>query len=94
MAGQQLDFDSIKHRNILGQDSWSARELMPLLGYIWWQNFEKVIQEAMIAASNPASGLKLEDLFRAVTKKSTGGRPRKDSFLSKRACYLIARAPV
>lgn len=84
------DFESIKRINVLGHEYWIARELMPLLGYDKWQNFEKVIQDAMIAASDPESGLKLEDLFTAVSKKS-GGRPQKDYFLSKRACYLIAQ---
>lgn len=91
MVGHQPDFDSVKRTNILGQDYWSGRELMPLLGYTWWQNFEKVILEAMIAASDSESGLDVENLFSAVTKKSTGGRPQKDYFLSKRACYLIAQ---
>lgn len=85
------DFESIKRINILGQEYWSARELMPLLGYDKWQNFEKVIQEAMIAASGPESELKVEELFTAISKKSTGGRPLKDYFLSKRACYLVAQ---
>lgn len=92
MAGQQPDFDSIKRTNILGQDYWSARELMPLLGYDKWQNFEKVIQEAMIAASEPESGLKLDENFTAVSKVSgKRGPAQKDYFLSKRACYLIAQ---
>jgi DNA-damage-inducible protein D len=92
MAGQQPDFDSIKRTNVLGQEYWSARELMPLLGYDKWQNFEKVIQEAMIAASDPESGLKLDENFTAVSKVSgKRGPAQKDYFLSKRACYLIAQ---
>ncbi len=84
------DFDSIKQINVLGHEYWSARDLMPLLGYeASWQNFENVIREAMIAASEAA--LDLDRLFNAVIKKSTGGRPQKDYFLGKRACYLIAQ---
>lgn len=90
MGVQRPDFDSIKHINVLGDEYWSARELMPLLGYTAsWQNFENVIKEAMIAASN--AGLDLDRLFNAVIKKSTGGRPQKDYFLGKRACYLVAQ---
>ena len=45
------DFDSIRHVTVLGQDYWSARELMPLLGYGQkWQNFAKVIAKALQAA--------------------------------------------
>jgi DNA-damage-inducible protein D len=91
MAGQP-DFESIKRTNILGQVYWSARELMPLLGYDRWQNFEKVIQDAMIAANDPESGLKLDENFTAVSKVSgKRGPAQKEYFLSKRACYLIAQ---
>jgi DNA-damage-inducible protein D len=30
---QQPDFDSIKQENVYGIEYWSARDLMPLLGY-------------------------------------------------------------
>ena len=84
------DFESIKHVNILGHDYWSARELMPLLGYTAsWQNFENVIKEAMIAASEV--GLNLDELFNVIIKKPTTGRPQKDYFLTRRACYLTAQ---
>lgn len=88
------DFESIKRINIIGQEYWSARELAPLLGYeASWQNFEKVIKEAMIAAAE--GGLNLDDHFNAVIKMVTIGsgakRKIKDYFLSKRACHLIAQ---
>lgn len=92
MGVQQPDFDAIKHVNVLGHDYWSARELMPLLGYgNKWQNFENVIAKAMTAAQE--AGLPLEEVFTAVSKKPSmqGGRPSQDYFLSKRACYLIAQ---
>ena len=57
------DFESIKHQNILGQEYWSARELMPLLGYVYWQSFEQVIQKAMLAATSLELGVKAEDHF-------------------------------
>ena len=88
------DFESIKHQNILGHDYWSARELMPLLGYgNKWQNFEKVIEKAMLAGQE--ADLPLADYFTAVSKiiriGKGGQREIKDYFLSKRACYLIAQ---
>lgn len=87
---QKPDFESIKQINILGHEYWSARDLAAILGYsASWQNFENVIKEAMIAASEV--GLNLDELFNAVIKKSTGGRPQKDYFLLKRACYLIVQ---
>ena len=91
---QVPDFESIMQMNILGDEYWSARDLMPLLGYgNKWQNFEKVIAKAMIAAQE--ADLPLLENFTGVSKNVPGqaGRPGQDYFLSKRACYLIARAP-
>jgi hypothetical protein len=46
-----------------------SRDLMPLLGYgsTSWHNFEKVIKEAMIAASEAAAPL--DDHFNAVVEE-------------------------
>lgn len=41
------DFESIKQINIVGIEYWSARDLMKMLEYEYWQNFEKVIQKAI-----------------------------------------------
>ena len=43
-------FDDIKHISEEGNEFWSARELMPLLEYSKWENFHKVIKQAMIAS--------------------------------------------
>lgn len=89
------NFDSIKQINVYGIEYWSARELMPLLGYDLWQNFEKVIKKAIIAATSPELGMRLEDHFseiQEVTGKGKGAKQtRKNYLLSKRACYLIAQ---
>lgn len=42
-------FDSIKHINEFGNEYWYARELMPLLEYKKWENFNNVIKCAMVA---------------------------------------------
>ena len=85
------DFESIKRINVLGHEYWVARELMPLLGYgNSWQNFEGVIKDAIMAATE--GGLNLEENFNGVTKVSgKRGPAKKDYFLSKRACFLIAQ---
>jgi hypothetical protein len=89
------NFERIKQINILGREYWSARDLMEVLGYDYWQNFEKVIKKAMKAAASPEINLTLTDHFSDVTKMVTIGsgakRKVKDYFLSKRACYLIAQ---
>src|SRR5258708_700314 len=89
------DFEQIKHINSIGREYWSARELMDALGYDYWQNFEKVIKKAMVAATSREANVALEDHFSDVTKMVTIGsgakRKVKDYFLSRRACYLIAQ---
>ena len=48
---QTPDFDSIKQTNPYGMEYWSARDLMPLLGYKKWQKFEDAIARAMTACT-------------------------------------------
>lgn len=91
---EKPDFESIKRFNVLGHEYWSARDLMPLLGYgKKWQNFEKVIRKATISAQK--AELHLEGHFTGVSKMSLigqgGQRPTQDYFLSRHACYLIAQ---
>lgn len=81
-------FDSIKQVRKDGTEHWSARDLMPMLGYgDKWQNFESAIDRAKIAAE--VQGQNVENLFTGVSKK-TGGRPQQDYELARFACYLVA----
>jgi DNA-damage-inducible protein D len=87
------DFDAIKQTNVYGMEYWSARDLMPLLGYgKKWQNFEGVIKKAMIACEE--SGNIVANHFTGVSKMVSIGsgaqRPQNDYHLSRFACYLIA----
>ena len=50
---------------------WYARELMPLLGYERWENFDKAVSRAM--ESCETSGIEVADHFREVTKMITAG---------------------
>jgi DNA-damage-inducible protein D len=44
-------FDSIRHLDEQGE-YWLARELMPLLAYAQWRQFEDVIEKSKIASQN------------------------------------------
>ena len=72
---------------------WFARELMTLLGYERWENFDKTINRAM--ESCETSGFVVSDHFRVDTKKvplgSGAHRNVKDYMLTRYACYLIAQ---
>lgn len=90
LFGDQLGgspFDDIKQTDG-AREWWSARDLMPLLGYgADWRNFVAALDRSMVAATN--QGLSVETLFVGVTENS-GGRPRKDYQLSRYAAYLVA----
>lgn len=72
---------------------WYARELMPLLGYERWENFEKAIKRSMDSCET--AGITVPDHFREVTKMvqlgSGSQRAVKDYMLTRYACYLIAQ---
>ena len=48
-------FEEIKHIDKNGVEFWHARELMPILQYSNWQNFEKIINKAKISCENAIS---------------------------------------
>lgn len=60
-------FDLVIHRyDTADIEFWYARELMPLLGYERWENFDKAVNRAM--ESCETSGIEISDHFREVTK--------------------------
>src|SRR5690242_10469777 len=94
MMSMSPDFESIKQHNIYSEEYWSARDLMPLLGYGQkWQNFSAVIEKAITACHG--NGIPVDNHFTDASKMVSLGsgsqRKLKDYHLSRFACYLIAQ---
>ena len=84
----QSPFDAIKNINLeTGLEYWSARELMPLLGYDKWERFSGVIERAI--ASLEAQGVGVEGNASRLREPS-GKTTREDFHLSRFAAYLVA----
>ena len=86
-------FEEIKHIDENGMEFWYARELMFVLQYSNWQNFEKIIDKAKISCEN--SGISVFEHFTDVNKLSKRANNAeveiKDYKLSRYSCYLIAQ---
>ncbi|WP_173383141.1 DNA damage-inducible protein D [Fibrobacter succinogenes] len=86
-------FDSsLQHYENTDIEYWYARDLMTLLGYERWENFDKTIDRAK--ESCKTTEMNESDHFREVTKMvdlgSKAKREVKDYMLTRYACYLIA----
>ncbi|MFN8586866.1 MAG: DNA damage-inducible protein D [Candidatus Eisenbacteria bacterium] len=85
-------FESIAHRED-GVEYWLARELMVLLGYSKWANFELVLDKARLSCET--AGQSAADHFAdAGTMVEVGSgafRRISDFALTRYACYLIAQ---
>ena len=86
-------FEEIKHVDEYGEEFWYARELMIVLQYSNWQNFQKIIEKAITSCEN--SDISAYEHFTDVSKtiKMPKGAQKtiKDYKLSRYACYLIAQ---
>ena len=58
-------FDDIRHEEN-GVEFWYARELMELLEYAQWRNFEKIVEKAKVSCDN--NGICVSDHFADVSK--------------------------
>lgn len=88
-----INFENIKKIDQDGVEYWEARELMVLLEYTKWSNFENVIEKAKSACT--LSEQDVLDHFADISKPIKGGKGAIQSILdyklSRYACYLIAQ---
>ena len=86
-----ITFDTIKRTTEYGAEYWVARELMSVFGYDTWRRFEDAISRAIEACDTSGNDSSQEFLPVLTKTLEIGGRPGKDYFLSRYACYLIAQ---
>ncbi len=91
MKPQSSTFESIKQVTHSGVEYWSARDLVPLLGYDKWQNFDIVIQRARTICA--LTNLELSEHFSVTSKVISAGfgakREVKDYYLTRYALHLV-----
>lgn len=85
--GAQSPFDAIRRVSEVGTEYWSARELMPLLGYGKWENFQSAIERAAATAANSDAG---HTISRRQEMVEQGGANRIDYRLTRFGAYLVA----
>ncbi|MGP9725206.1 BRO family protein [Corynebacterium sp. AOP40-9SA-29] len=81
-------FDGIRQVDEDGAEFWSARDLMPLLGYSAWRNLAVPMNRAMATAVN--QGHDKARHFAGSRKVSVSGPPQEDVLLTRFAAYLVA----
>lgn len=85
-------FDDIRHIDEQENEYWEARELMKLLGYKEWRNFEKIIYKAMIACNNSKNTIVYDFVdVNKIVEAGASSKVIKDYKLSRYACYLIVQ---
>ena len=80
-------FDSIKRTDDAGIDYWSARDLMPLLGYDKWERFEETVERAMVAIANTGASAAHNA---SRLREASGKTIRTDFHLSRFGAYMTA----
>ena len=84
--------EGVKRQTDQGHDYWHAREIMTTLGYVEWENFEKVIEKARRALAGSGENAS-HHVLESTTMMEVGKgamRASADRILSRPACYLIA----
>ncbi|MFD6517619.1 phage antirepressor KilAC domain-containing protein [Rhodococcus sp. NPDC060176] len=85
----QSPFDSLRRVRPNASEYWSARDLMPMMGYPAWREFKPAIERAICAAENQA--VEVSGNFGVAPKKAGQRGPAQEDYeLSRFAAYLVA----
>lgn len=82
-------FDTIRNTTLDGSEYWSARDLMPLMGYSKWQSFEVPLNRAMKSAENQGQTSAFTRSSNRV-QAGSGSTQKTDYQLTRFAAYLVA----
>lgn len=80
-------FDKIRRTDAQGE-WWSARELMPMLGYAVWRDFANAVERAKAACENSTGDASSH--FADARKVAGSGPAGADFRLTRYAAYLVA----
>lgn len=89
-ADSSSPFDQIRSTRSDGSDFWLARELMLLLGYSKWENFERCVIEARRAAEITAAQDQFADVRKMVQIGSGATREVTDVQMTRYGAYMVA----
>lgn len=86
------DVDVVKKVKKNGVEYWMARDLQRILGYTTWERFEGLIDRAQAACDTigEVPGNHFRNTAKAIPSGKGAQLQKKDYFLSRLACYLIA----
>lgn len=83
-------FDQIARTDAEGNAFWSARDLMPLMGYREWRNLNVPINRARKTAENTGVTCKFVQSHVVVERDGRGSVEYPDYHLDRMAAYLVA----
>ena len=92
-GGKEISWvDSIRQSRSDGVEFWSARDLMPFLGYREWRRFADAIERARTSADIQGHdvGRMFSQVKGVVASDNPNGTERADVLLTRFAAYLVA----
>ena len=84
--------EAIRHVADVGVEYWFAREIMEVLGYVDWRNFQAALDRARASflANNVTPSQHIVETNRLLRRGDGSRLAISDFFLSRAACYLVA----